>query len=510
MTMRPPRPLRFLLLTLLATCAAACAPKEPAPNALPPEALRLPPPPLERAKGPEYAAPQLAITPDGNVHLLWLAIEWRKTWDVLFARSQDLGTTWSQQALSLKPGKARIAGGIRIAAGPRGLVYVAWREMDHNKINRNLVFVRSVDQGRNWEPHRSLSSSNDLVIPHLLAEQDGGVYVAWLAGSEHSHSLDLAISSDFGLTFPPNPIRLTAADPKSEFGINRVRLASSGEGHLYAVWQEVRGPRDYRIYLNRSLDRGRTWAPEPILLNVPDPKASGARNPWMVTASGGWVYVAWEQAERRWGGPKDPDALVDTDRMLYVTRSLDYGETWLSPPIRVNEAGPTPITVFNPQLSTGKDGEVYAIWLEADGGPDPKRLMSARSADSGQTWSSPPVRFDLTSPFGTLPTQPMIRSDNAGHVWVLWQELTKRPRGWQLLINRSDDHGKAWLKQAIPITSAVQRRGSFRGVDFENDERGRLYVAWDGGSGNSEEIYFNRSTDFGVTWLPREIRIGKR
>jgi len=506
MMMRPTRPIRIALLALVAVCTA-CATQEPKPGAIPAELLRLPRPRVEPT-GPEYAAPQLAIDSNGDVALLWLAIEWRKRWDVLLARSKDLGTTWLQQALSLKPGKARIAGGIRIANDQKGHLYIAWREMDHDKKNRDLIFFRMGDEG--VLSRRSLSTSHDLVVPYLLADPDGGVYVAWLDGYEHHRWLRLATSPDSGFTFSTDPIRLTAANSRADWGIDHPRLASSGEGHLYVVWQEVNGPRDYRIYLQRSSDRGKTWTSEPVLLNIPDPKASGARDPWLVTAPKGRVYVAWEQAEKRFSDPRDPEAAIDTDRMIYVTRSLDYGDTWLPQPVRVNDAGPTPISVLHPQLSAGQDEDVYAIWLEADGGPDPKRLMFARSTDSGLTWSAPKVRLDLTSPFGTRPTQPMIRSDASGHVWVLWQELTSRPRGWQLLMNRSDDRGQTWLKQAVPLTRPTERGGTFRGVDFKNDQRGRLYVAWDGGAGNAQEIYFNRSTDFGATWLPSAVQIGQR
>lgn len=505
MMMRPSRPFRIAFLALMAVCTA-CAVQEAKPPALSPDAFRVPR--AREPKGPEYAAPQLAIDPNGSVALLWLAIEWKKSWDVMLARSRDLGTTWTQQALSLKPGKTRIAGGIRIASDRNGYFYVAWREMDHDKRNRDLVFLRPEEQG--LVPRRSLSASHDLMVPHLVTDPDGGVYLVWLDGPEYHHRLDAAVSSDFGFTFSTEPIRLAAANPKAQWGIDRPRLASGGEGHLYVVWQEVNGPRDYRVYLRRSADRGKTWAPEPVLLNIPDPKASGARDPWIITVPKGRVYVAWEQAEKRFSDPRDPEAPRDTDRMVYATRSLDYGDTWLAKPIRVNEAGPTPVSIFNPQLSAGRDGDVYAIWLEADGGPEPKRLMFARSTDFGATWSSPKVRLDLISPFGTRPTQPMIRSDANGHVWVLWQELVSMPRGWQLLMNRSDDRGQTWLKQAIPLTGPTQRGGTFRGVAFQNDERGRLYAAWDGGSGNFREIYFNRSTDFGATWLPRELHIGQR
>ncbi len=502
MILRLSCPLRVLLLALVAVCAA-CAQRETALVKPAPSAFRKEP------SAPEYVAPQLAIDREGNAYLIWLAVEWRKRWDVLFSRSRDYGVTWSEPPTSLKPGEMTMAGGIRIATAPEGHVYVTWRDMDHDRIHRKLVFRRSEDSGAHWDgASRSLSVSSDLDVPHLVAESDGKVYVAWLNGSEAGRWLEVAISHDFGAAFLPEPFRLTAAHATSVFGINEPRFVSDGEGHLYVVWEEAKTLRDYRIYLNRSLDRGKTWESHPVLLNHSDRSGFGAGDPQLVAGRTGQVYVVWEQEDKRVVNPQVPGDVGGYDRMIYINRSLDYGQTWLAKAIRLNEAGTEPVTAFHPQMSIDQNGNVYVVWIEAEG-PHPKRVLFARSADSGLTWGAP-KRLDLTSPFRARLAQPRLRSDDAGHVWVLWQELTPRPRGWQLLMNQSGDYGRTWRKQAIPLTGPTQRGGSFRGASFQNDEHGHLYVAWDGGPQNAQEIYLNRSADFGATWLPGEVRVGQR
>jgi hypothetical protein len=461
-------------------------------------------------RGPQYLAPQLAIGPEGDFYLVWLAVEPTKSWDVLFTRSIDLGATWSHPALSLKPRKETIAGGVRIAADSSGHVYLVWRGRDHVQKTREIVFIRSEDRGAHWDkPGRTLSASHTVFFPQLVTGPGGDVNVAWPEGPEAHRWLNIARSSDFGATLQDEPIRLTAAYPTSDYGILKYRLSSDGEGHLYVVWEETKSRQDYRIYLNRSSDGGKTWSSEPVLLNVLDPKVSGARNPQIFAVPKGRVYVVWEQSENQSADPRAREATVDTHVVVYFNRSLDYGNTWLPQPIRLGGTGPEPSAALGAQLSGDQDGNVYVVWIETDG-PYPKRLLFTRSTDAGLTWSGPKERLDLTSPFGTRPAEPQVRSDGAGHVWVLWQELPPRPTGWQLLMNRSDDHGQTWRKKAISLVTPPQRRQSFRSVSFQSDDRGRLYVAWDGGNDNLQEIYFNRSTDFGATWLPREVRIGQR
>lgn len=508
MTMTPVRLFRLLILALTATCAA-CAlqeitPVKPAPDGgKPPGALK------ELPTGPGYAAPQLAIGQNGSLYLLWLAVEYQKSWDVLLSRSEDFGATWVQPPISLKPMKASVAGGRQIATGPDGKVYVLWREWDPKTKIRQLQFVRLQDHGMRWdEPPRLLNAPNDVGFPQLFADHDGGVFVASLVGPRTQRSLQVMSSDDFGATFPVAPIHLTTAFPTSQYSFTNHRVTSDGAGHLYVVWEEIKTYFDHRIYLNR-LTKGKGWEAQPILVSAPAEGEQLAYRPEIIAMPDGRVYVIFERDEYREDTPYQPGTIRKPDRFIYVNRSLDYGQTWLPQPIRLNSRGQGFLASTNPQLSSDRHGNVYAVWIEEEG-PNRSRLLFARSTDSGMSWSAPNVRLDLSSPFKGWLANAEIRSDDEGHVWVLWQELSPDRKTWQLLMNQSNDYGKSWLNQAMPLIKSGQRGGSFRGVSFLHDAQGRLYVAWDGGPENSREMYFNRSTDFGATWLSREIQVGRR
>lgn len=505
MTMRSARLRRPLILALTAACAA-CAlqetgPVKPAPaGGMGPVALQ------EQPKGPVYANPQLAIGQDGTPYLLWLALEQDKSWDVLFSSSKDLGATWSEPPISLKPMKTTAVGPRRIATGPGEHVYAVWREADRATKVRRLQFVRSQDRGSHWSEPLQLLSDSDVGLPQLFADHGGGVYIASLVGPRSSRVLDIASSQDFGATFPTGPVRLTPAFPTSEHGISDHRVTSDGEGRLYVAWEEYRTVSDHRIYLNRSLDRGKTWATQPILVSTPEEGEQRAHNPEIIATPDGRVYVAWEQNEEyRTDTPAQPGTPGKTDTFIYVNRSLDYGQTWLPKPIRLTAVSREPVTSSMLQLSADRHGNVYAVWLEAD---NRARLIFTRSADSGMTWSAP-VRLDLSSPVKGWVAGAEVRSDDAGHVWVLWQEIAPGSKGWQILMNRSEDRGKSWREQATPLTGPAQRAERFRNVHFLNDSYGHLYVAWDGNPKSSRTLSFNRSTDFGTTWLSREVQIAR-
>lgn len=507
MTMRPMRVRDALILAVTAACAACglqqTAPVQPVPQEGPRGALR------EQPTGPAYANPVLAVDRQGRLFLLWVTVEQNKVWDILFARSEDGGMSWSEP-VPLKSDRRTLVGVTRLAIGSNGHVYAAWREADPKTKHRSLQFLRSPDYGTHWDqPPRALGELSEPGIPELLTDRDGGVHVAWLAGPRGARALEIASSYDGGATFAPTPARLTTASPTSQHGIGNHRVTSDGVDRLYVVWEEFRNLHDQRIYLTRSSDRGKSWATPPILVSGPEGGDEyHAHSPQIMAVPGGRLYVAWEQDEVKTGEVAQPDANAPIDRAIYVNRSLDDGLTWLPTPIRLNETGQGPVIAWFPQLSADQKGNVYAVWIEQREDARRLRLVFARSTDSGMTWSAP-VRLDPADPPKGRIGGVQIQSDDAGHVWVLWQELNPNLQGWQLLINRSDDFGRSWRDRATVLAGPVRHDKVIRSVGFSRDGQGRLYVVWDGGPKNTREISLNRSTDFGATWLSRAMQVGQ-
>jgi len=466
------------------------------------------------ADSPDQIGPQLIVGRDGTLHLFWTAVSWGSSWEILYSRSEDQGTTWLQSPVSLKPDTETVAAGVAAATDSKGRLYVIWRQGDQATKSHRLMLTRSADGGKSWSvPAKEIASSPTIGFPYLLVDDDGGIHVAWLEGPVRGRRhLAFTTSRDFGETFAREPIRLEATDPASQSGLINVRIASDGTGRIYVVWEEdVKRRGASTIYLNRSVDHGRTWAEKPILVSPPEETRFGLHSPQIIVAPDGRVAVMWEQFDERTVTPKDGQPQNRIDRVLVVNRSFDGGQSWPVKPIRLNTINPSAweaVESLHGRLSADQQGNLYAVWVEADG-QTPQRLLLSRSTDFGSTWDSPPVQLQRTSPLGAPPFAPVIRHDERGYVWVLWQEHAPQPDGWQILINGSEDRGETWRRRAVRLTDPTDRFGTIRSSVFRVEGDGTLFVAWDEGRRAYQRIAFTRSADTGRTWLPQPVRIGR-
>ncbi|MDD5703616.1 MAG: S8 family serine peptidase, partial [Dehalococcoidales bacterium] len=96
-----------------------------------------------------------------------------------------------------------------------------------------------------------------------------------------------------------------------------------------------------------------------------------------------------------------------------------------------------------------------------------------------------------------------IVCDNNGNVYSVWNDS----RG--VYFNHSSDHGITWMELPVRIDSGL--RGSYQ-PQITCDDRGNIYVIWEDirnrtGFNLSSDIYFNCSHDYGATWHNGDIQL---
>ncbi|MGH9225130.1 MAG: sialidase family protein [Acidimicrobiales bacterium] len=160
--------------------------------------------------------------------------------------------------------------------------------------------------------------------------------------------------------------------------------------------------------------------------------------------------------------------------------------------------------------------------------PGPNPLMVVRSEDGGLTFS-PPVAVSEPS---TRPAHPVVLIDGSGtaqHVFVGALDYGDDvdnyearhdgaggppPAGhWRIVAWRSSDGGSSFgpvtvVADQVPVPQRVVIDLS-PGPSFALDPSGRIYAAWDGGTGDARDVFVARSEDRGATWSP-PVTVGPR
>lgn len=270
--------------------------------------------------------PRIAIAPyePQKILILWQEIIFSggsHGGDILFARSEDRGTTFSEP-LNLSrsaggDGKGRISkdlwhnGSLDIAAGNDGAIYAVWTEYEGA-----LWLARSADGGRSFSDPRKIAGdgAKPARAPSLALALDGTLYLAWTLGEDPAANIHVAKSTDGGATFGAPGI----VAPSATFS-DAPKLVVGPRGTLHLVYAE----KD-RIRYTRSEDGAQNFeAPRDI-------SKPGAAYPSLSLDAQGNPYVIWE-------------LLADPRKRpvgLGITLSRDAGRSFIPPAVVPGSADP--------------------------------------------------------------------------------------------------------------------------------------------------------------------------
>ena len=153
--------------------------------------------------------------------------------------------------------------------------------------------------------------------------------------------------------------------------------------------------------------------------------------------------------------------------------------------------------VSRPQIAADGIGHVYAVWEDTRNGSSDIYFNS--SSDYGFTWQASDIRLDTDAAGANHSNSPQITCDNNGHVYVVWED--ERNGSSDIYFNYSSNYGVTltWQSSDKKLSSASYAPPpQFPKVACDNS--GHVYVAWD-------DNYFNVSADNGATWLTQASRI---
>ena len=230
------------------------------------------------------------------MHVVWYDTR-DGTPQIYYRRSRDNGTTWGPE-VHLSPSSSPQEQPA-IAADGRS-VYVVWHDMRSGY--RDVYLKRSMDGGETWEPETLLSTGGDLAdsMYPAVAASGSHVHVTFADNRDGPVHVFYTRSTDGGVTWAEDH-RLSDNLPSDSWTPS---VEVSGEV-VYAIWTDTRDEYEEE-YFKRSTDGGVTWGPDTRL-------TYDGVNSWapVLSVTGQTIHLVWFSQKESAFQPYDAEKKVD-------------------------------------------------------------------------------------------------------------------------------------------------------------------------------------------------------
>lgn len=309
-----------------------------------------------------------------------------------------------------------------------------------------------------------------------------------------------------------------AVRKRGDDGVHTYRipgLATTNKGTLIGVCDVRRRgsgdlPGDIDVGMSRSTDRGKTWQPMKIIMDMgrdPTWRYDGIGDPSvLVDKNTGtiWVAATWSHGNRSWRG-SGPGLKPEETGQLMLVRSDDDGVTW-SKPINITEQVKKPEWCFLLQGPgkgiTMRDGTIVFAAQYQDP-PEQQRLPHSTiiySKDHGRTWLVGTGAFDDTTESQVVEIEPGVLMLNCRY-----NQKSVR------VVMTTRDMGKTWQKHMTSERALIEPGACMASLINVDQEVGKETGGWllfsnpDSTRGRNH-ITIKASPDAGLTW-PKQHRL---
>ncbi len=260
---------------------------------------------------------ELHVAEDGTVWVAWLDSRGDVDDDgaihVYVAHSKDRGQTWSTPS-QVDPAASCECCRVSITADGDGNVYVGWRKILEGGI-RDIVVARSDDEGASWSD--PVVVFNDGWVqgycpdagPTMAFDSNGRMHVAWWTGKEGAAGVKSTYSDNKGASFARPTVHSVAQASRA----SHVQLTSGENGTMAIVWDDgsLETPR---VAVVATTNGGHSWSTPTHV----GPENSAAAYPHASFTPDGELSVFWNQR----GTADAPSRLVETGTSVWVEADL--------------------------------------------------------------------------------------------------------------------------------------------------------------------------------------------
>ncbi len=306
------------------------------------------------------------------------------------------------------------------------------------------------------------------------------------------------VSTDGGITWSENIINSSLG----VWGDPAMLIDNNGDFYFFHLsnatnWLD-------RIICQKSTNNGTTWS-NGTYFGLNGNKAQDKE--WIdFDRNNGTIYAFWTEFDAY--GSTDP---TKKTRILFA-KSTDNGTTW-SNAIKINEIDGDCIdadnTVEGAVPAIGPNGEIYTAWV------GPAGLVFDRSLDYGQTWltndiliDNIPGGWDFNIPgLDRCNGLPITKCDVSGGtyngtIYVNWSDQRNGTNDTDIWLKKSTDGGNTWSNLIRVNTDPVGKHQFLSWMDIDQTN-GNIYIVYysrENYNNNYTDVYLAYSTDGGTTF----------
>ena len=350
-----------------------------------------------------------------------------------------------------------------------GRVLIGWKEADtYNGPGRRVGFCYSDDEGETFSQNilmETVGPNEYQSDPWLISDGDDNAFFTFLEYGGSGEGMGIAKTTDGGATWQ-SPVQ---ASDTAGYLDDKETVCVDAAGNIYMMWDHFVTDSQANLVFTKSTDNGATFQPTQIL----GPWDTHGGIPYLTCTPNGTLFVStiWDSV---------PDGPINT---IHFMKSTDFGATWTSP-LQVNPPSFGEIAIIT-VCAVDSNHHIYICF--AAGSSIDKEVYVTKSVDGGQTWSAPVQVNDVSTNMQRM-VEMHIDSDDAIH--VAW--LDAQNDEWDIYYSNSEDGG-ATFSADVKITSegfplSFTRPGDYNTLRSGPD--GKLFIVWtDGRASTDQDIY---------------------
>ena len=282
------------------------------------------------------------------------------------------------------------------------------------------------------------------------------VHTVWYDDRDGNNEIYYKRSTDGGISWGTDK-RLTNNSFVSEWP-----SISASDLNVHVIWYDNRDGNP-ELYFKHSSDGGESWGTDTRLTNA----VGNSYNPSM-SVSGQTLHIVWYDNR-------------DGNNEIYYKRSIDNGTNWGADTRLSNNSALS----WDPAVAVSGNFVHIVWWDERDGNYE---IYYIRSTDGGINWGT---EIRLTNDGAQSGFVNISALDSL--VFLIWDD--NRDGNHEIYYKLSTNNGVSW---GIDTRLTNDSGHSERPTSFISSQF--LHVTWEDDRDGNNEIYYNRSTDLGITW----------